>query len=64
MCNLEMEVIVKNLSALTIQPMIMEAIKECQLVDQQMEKMKHEVLGKKRSNFFISEDGVLGYEDG
>ena len=54
--------IVGKLSTLTIQPMIMEAIKRGQLVDPQLEKFKHEVLEKKQSNFFISEDGVLGCE--
>ena len=44
MRNLEMEVIVGKLSTLTIQPMIMEAIKGDKLVDLQMEKLKHEVL--------------------
>ena len=48
MCNLEMEVVIGKLSTLTIQPMIMEAIKGGQLVDPQMEKFKHEVW--KRSN--------------
>ena len=64
MCNLEMKLIVGKLSALTIQPTIMETIKGSQLVDPQIEKFKHEVLEKKRSNLFISEDGVLGYEGG
>ena len=43
---LEMEVIVGKLSTLTIQPTIMEAIKGGQLVDPQMEKIKHEVWRK------------------
>ena len=29
-----------------------------------MEKFKQEVLKKKQSNFFVSEDGVLGYKGG
>ena len=62
MCNLGMEVIIGKLSALTIQPTIMEAIKGGQLIDPQMEKFKQEVLEKKQSNFFVSEDGVLGYK--
>ena len=64
MCNLEMKVIVGKLSALTIQRTIMEALERGQLVDPQMEKFKHEILQKKRSYFFISKDGLLGYEDG
>ena len=40
MCNLGMEVIIGKLSALTIQPMIMEAIKGGQLIDPLMEKFK------------------------
>ena len=64
MQNLEMEVIIGKLLALTIQPMIMEAIKGGQLIDLQMEKFKQEVLEKKQSNFFVSEDGVLGYKGG
>ena len=40
MCNLEMEMIIGKLSALTIQPTIMEAIKGGQLIDPQMEKFK------------------------
>ena len=35
MCNLGMEVIIAKLLALTIQPMIMEAIKGGQLIDPQ-----------------------------
>ena len=42
----------------------MEAIKGGQLIDPQMEKFKKEVLEKKQSNFFIFEDGVLGYKGG
>ena len=57
-----MEVIIGKLLALTIQPMIMEAIKGGQLIDLQMEKFKQKVLEKKQSNFFISEDGVSGYK--
>ena len=64
MCNLEMEVIVEKLLALTIQPMIMEAIKEGQLIDPQIEKFKQEVLEKKQMTFFMLEDGVLGYKGG
>ena len=64
MYNLEMEVIVGKLSALTIQWAIMEAIKGGQLVDSQMKKLKHEVLENKRLNFYISDVGVLGYKDG
>ena len=40
MCNLEMEVIIGKSSALTIEQMIMEAIKGGQLIDPQMEKFK------------------------
>ena len=40
----------------------MEAIKGGQLINSQMEKFKQEVLEKKQSNFFMSEDGVLGYK--
>ena len=29
-----------------------------------MEKFKQEVLEKKQSNFFVLEDGVLGYKEG
>ena len=64
MCNLEMEVIVRKLSSITIQPMIMEPIKGGQLVDLQMEKLKHEVLETKRLNFYISDDEVLGCKGG
>ena len=40
----------------------MEAIKEGQLIDQQMEKFKQKVSENKQSNFFMAEDGVLGYK--
>ena len=40
----------------------MEAIKGGQLIDPQMDKFKQEVLEKKQSNFFISDDGMLGYK--
>ena len=63
-CNLGMEVIIGKLSALTIQPMIMEAIKGGQLTDPLMEKFKHKALEEKQSNFFVSEDRVLGYKGG
>ena len=53
MHNFEMEVIVGELLALTIQPMIMEAIKGGQLIDPYIEKFKQEFLEKKQSNFFI-----------
>ena len=56
--------IIGKLLALTIQPMIMEAIKGGQLIDPRIEKFKQEVVQKKQSNFFISEDGVLGYKGG
>ena len=56
--------IIRKLSALTIQPTIMEAIKGGQLSDPQIEGFKQEVLEKKQSDFFISEDGVLGYKGG
>ena len=56
--------IVRKLSALTIQPTIMEAIKGGQLSDPQIKGFKHAVLEKKQSDFFISEDGVLGYKGG
>ena len=64
MCNLKMEVIIGKLSALTIQTMIIEAIKGGQLKDPLMEKFKQKALEKKQSNFFLSEDGVLGYKGG
>ena len=64
MYNLEMEVIIGKLSALTIQPMITEAIKGGQLIDPQIKKFKQEVLEKKQLNFFVLEDGVLGYKGG
>ena len=40
MCNLEIEVIIRKLSTLTMQPTIMEAIKGGQLTDPLMEKFK------------------------
>ena len=55
-----MEVIVKKLSTLIIQPMIIEAIKGGQLVDSQMEKLKHEVLKNKQPNFYNLTNGELG----
>ena len=64
MCSLEMEVVVGKLSTLTIQPTIMEAIKGGLLVNPHMEEIKYEMLEDKQRNFFISEDGVLGYKDG
>ena len=39
--------IIGKLSALIVQPMIMEAIKGGQLIDPQLEKFKQEVLEKK-----------------
>ena len=42
----------------------MEAIKGGQLSDAQIEGFKQAVLEKKQSNFFILEDGVLGYKGG
>ena len=47
MCSLEMEVIVGNQLALTIELTITEAIKGGQLVDPQVEKFKQEVLERK-----------------
>ena len=62
--DLEMEMVIEKLSALTIQATIMEAIKWGQLIDPQIEKFKQVVLEKKQSNFFVLEDGVLGYKGG
>ena len=56
--------IIRKLSAWTVQPTIMEVIKGGQLSDSQIEGFKQGVLEKKQSNFFISEDGVLGYNGG
>ena len=56
-----MEVIVGKLSTVTIQPIIMEAIKGGPLVDPLMEKLKQEALKNKQLNFFISVDKVLRY---
>ena len=64
LCGLEIEVIVGKLSALMIQPTIMEAIKGGQLTDPLMEKFKQKAWEDRRSNFFVSEDGVLGYKGG
>ena len=64
MCNLEMEVVIGKLSSLTIQAMILEAIKGGQLINPQIEKFKQEVWEKKQSNFFVLEDRVLGYKGG
>ena len=51
LCSLGMEVIVAKLSALTIQPTIME-------------KFKQKAREDKRLNFFVAKDGVLGYKGG
>ena len=64
MSSLEMEMVVGKLSAFTIQTTITEAIKGGQLVDMQIKKIKLEVLENKQSNFFMSEDEVLGYKGG
>ena len=64
LCNYDMEAINGKLSALIIQPMIMEAIKDGQLSDPQIKGFKQGVLEKKQSNFFISKDGVLAYKWG
>ena len=44
--------------------MILEAIKGGQLTDPLMEKFKQKALEEKQSNFFASEDGVMGYKGG
>ena len=64
MCKLVMEVMIRKLSSLTIQPTIMEAIKGGQLTDLPMENFKRKALENKQSNFFMSENGVLGYKGG
>ena len=56
--------IVGKLLALTIQPTIMEANKGGQLTDPLMEKFKKKALKGRQSNFFVSEDGVLGCKGG
>ena len=43
-CNLGMEVIIRKLFVLTIQPTIMEAIKGGQLIDPLMEKFMQKAL--------------------
>ena len=63
-CDLEMEVIIGKLLALTIQPTIMAAIKGSQLIDLLMQKFKKKNLEEGRSIFFVLEDGVLGYKGG
>ena len=62
LCGLEMELITGELSALTIQPTIMEAIKGGQLADPLMERFKKKAEEGKQTNFFLSEDGVLRYK--
>ena len=64
LCGLEMELIIRELLALTIQPTIMEAIKGGQLADPLMERFRKKAEEGKRTNFFLSEDGVLGYKGG
>ena len=44
MCSLDMEMMIGKLSALTIQPTIMEAIKGGQMTDLLMEKFKKKAL--------------------
>ena len=56
LCDLEMELIISKLSALTIQPMIMEAIKGGQLADPLMGRFRKKAEEGKRTNFFLSED--------
>ena len=64
MFNLGMEVIIGKLLALTIQPTIIRAIKGGQLTDLLIERFKHKALEERRSNFFVSKDGTLGYKRG
>ena len=64
LCGLGMKVIIGKLSALTIQPTIMEAIEGGQLTNPLMEKFKQKAREDRRSNFFVSENGVLGYKGG
>ena len=51
LCNLEIEVIIGKLSALTIQPTIMEAIKGDQMSDPQIEGFKQAVLERSHQIF-------------
>ena len=64
MCDLGMKVVIGKLSALTIQAMILEVIKGGQLTDPLMENIKQKALEGNQSNFFVSEDRVLGYKGG
>lgn len=60
LCDLEIEMIVGSSSTLTIESTIMVAIKRGQTIVPLCEQLKYEVRKKRCSNFYISEDRVLG----
>lgn len=58
----EMEVIVGQLSTLTLQPMTFEGIKGAQELDPQLLKWKEQVLEGKNVEFSVTTDGILHYK--
>ncbi|KAL5578541.1 hypothetical protein UlMin_020240 [Ulmus minor] len=56
------EILVGKLSALTLQPTIIDGIKGGQELDPSLLKIKEEVLEGKRIDFEVSTDGVLGFK--
>ncbi|KAL5579187.1 hypothetical protein UlMin_011629 [Ulmus minor] len=59
--KLEMEVIVGQLSTLTLQPMVFDGIKGAQELDPRLLKWKEQVLEGKNVEFSVTTDGILHY---
>jgi len=59
--KLDMEVIVGQLSTLTLQPMVFDGIKGTQELDPQLLKWKEQVLEGKNVEFSVTTDGILHY---
>ncbi|MBN2228639.1 MAG: DDE-type integrase/transposase/recombinase, partial [Candidatus Thorarchaeota archaeon] len=59
--KLDVEVIVGQLSTLTLQPMVFDGIKGAQELDPQLLKWKEQVLEGKNVEFSVTTDGILHY---
>ncbi|KAL5550252.1 hypothetical protein UlMin_000428 [Ulmus minor] len=59
--KLDMEVIVGQLSTLTLQPMVFDGIKGAQELDPQLLKWKEQVLEGKNVEFSVTTDGILHF---
>ena len=61
--NIKLEIIVREVSALTLQLMIFNGMKDLQEMDPTMLKLKEEVLKGSNTEFKVSSDEILHFKD-